>query len=430
MSESNSIDNWGEERGFGYPGWRVALASGVGILVSFGSLLVYTFGIFLKPLTREFGWSREAASLAFGIAVIMIAVCSPLLGYLLDCVGARRVILPCMIVFGCAFASLAGLTRHLWHLYAIFAILGAVGSGTAHLAYARAVSTWFDRYRGMALALVMAGGAVGAIVLPPAAQALVQSLGWRGAFAILGAMVLAVGLPVVVPLVRERPGFNRERRVGTEGTSVAEAMRSRAFWILMVVLFLFSIGQNGAMTHLSALLTDRGVSPHDAAIAVSSMGAASLVGRLVTGWLLDRFFAPRLAFWVFALSALGIFILSSAHSLALGSLAAILVGAGMGGEADLTPYMLSRYFGLRSFSMLYGFSWTGYAVAAAIGPVLMGRAFDTTASYQALAIKLSALTILASGLMLVMPAYSGYAGGHCRLTQRSLVSPRLEDRLG
>ena len=130
----------------------------------------------------------------------------------------------------------------------------------------------------MALALVMTGGAVGAIVLPPAAQALIESLGWRGAFAILGALVFAVALPVVVPLVRERPGVDRERRVETEGASVAQAMRSRAFWILIVVLFLFSIGQNGAMTHLSALLTDRGVSASDAAIAVSADGRGKPVG--------------------------------------------------------------------------------------------------------------------------------------------------------
>ena len=160
---------------------------------------------------------------------------------------------------------------------------------------------------------------------------------------------------------------------------MAEAMRSRAFWILIVVLFLFSIGQNGAMTHLSALLTDRGVSASEAAIAVSLMGAASLLGRLVTGWLLDRFFAPRAVILrAGAGRALGIFLLSSAHSLAMGSLAAILIGGAMGGEADITPYLLSRYFGLRSFSMLYGFCWTAYAIAGAIGPVLMGRAFDTT----------------------------------------------------
>jgi predicted MFS family arabinose efflux permease len=392
-----------EEGSAAYPGWRVAFASGIGVLVSFGSLLVYTFGIFLKPLTQEFGWTREAASLAFGVAALMLAVCSPLLGYLLDRVGARRVILPCVIVFGTAFASLALLTGNLWQLYAIFAILGAVGSGTAHLAYARAVSTWFERRRGMALGVVMTGGAVGAIILPPFAQALIQGLGWRGAFGSLGALVLAVGLPVVVPMVRERPGFGLDRRGETEGATVSQALRSRVFWILLVVLFLFSIGQNGALAHLSALLTDRGIPPDRAAIAVSLMGAASLLGRLAAGWLLDRLFAPRLAFCVIALAALGMYTLAFAHSLAAGAIAASLVGAGMGGEAAITPYILSRYFGLKSFSMLYGFTWTGYAIAGAIGPVLMGRAYDTTASYQALAVKLAVLTLFAAALMLTMP---------------------------
>jgi predicted MFS family arabinose efflux permease len=410
MSESNSISYARDEGDLTYPGWRVALASGAGVLVGFASLLVYTFGIFLKPVTQEFGWSRQAASLAFGFAALMIAACSPALGYLLDRIGARRVIVPCVTVFGCAFASLALLTPRLWHLYAIFAILGAVGNGTAHLAYTRAVSTWFDGRRGMALALVMTGGAVGAIVLPPAAQSLIQHLGWRGAFASLGAAVLAIGLPVVGLWVRDKPGpGGAGHKAATAGVALSRALRSRAFWILVVVLFLFSIGQNGAITHLAALLTDRGVSSQDAAIAVSLMGASSLLGRLVTGWLLDRFFAPRLAFCLLALAALGVFILSAAHSLWTGSLAAILIGAGMGGEADITPYMLSRYFGLRSFSVLYGFTWTGYAIAGAIGPVLMGRAFDTTASYQAVAVTLSLLTLFAAGLMLAMPAYSAYA---------------------
>jgi MFS family permease len=418
MSESNISGSRQDESSFAYPGWRVALASGAGVLVGFASLLVYTFGIFLKPVTEEFGWSRQAASLAFSIAALMIAACSPLLGHLLDRVGARRVILPCVTVFGCAFASLALLTPHLWHLYAIFAILGAVGNGTAMLAYSRAVSTWFERRRGMALALMMTGGAVGAIVLPPLAQALIQGLGWRGAFAALGALVMALALPVVVPLVRDKPGFHRDLGGDAGGASVRQALLSRAFWILVLVLFLCSIGQNGMITHLSALLTDRGVSSHDAAIAVSLMGAASLLGRLVTGWLLDRFFAPRLAFCLIALSAVGIFILSDAHSLAMGSLAAILIGTGMGGEADITPYILTRYFGLRSFSMLYGLTWTAYAVAGAIGPVLMGRAFDTTASYQALAQKLSFLMLFSAGLMLVMPAYNAYAG-------QRLLAPQL-----
>jgi MFS family permease len=182
MSGSKPIDYGQDESALGYPVWRVAIASGVGVFVSFASLLVYTFGIFPKPVTGEFRWSREAASLACGSTAMMIAACSPVLGYLLDRVGARRVILPRVRVVGCAFAWLALLAPHLWQLDAILAILGAVGNGTAHLAYTRAVSTWFDRRRGMALALVMTGGAVGAIVLRPAAQSADRAPGLARSF--------------------------------------------------------------------------------------------------------------------------------------------------------------------------------------------------------------------------------------------------------
>jgi MFS family permease len=401
MFESDAIVR--DERSAGYPGWRVVLGSSVGVFVSFASLLVYTFGVFLKPLAEEFAWSRESVSAAFGIAAMTVAVCSPGLGHLLDRYGPRRVILPCLAVFGAAFASLSQLTPGIAHLYAVFVILGIVGNGTAQMAYSRTVSTWFIRRRGMALALLMAGGSVGAIVLPPAAQTLIEHLGWRGAFAGLGTMVIVGGLPVVAWTVRERPGSRRPAARESAGAPVSEGMRSRAFWILVATLFLASIGQNSAITHLPALLTDRGVSREGAAIAVSTMGAASLLGRLATGWLLDRLFAPRVAFTLLALAALGVFLLAGARNLTTGVLAAALVGFGMGGEADVTPYLLSRYFGFRAFSTLYGFTWTAYAIAGAIGPVLMGRAFDATGSYGLYLVEVSGLTVLAAALMLALP---------------------------
>ena len=399
-----------EEGAVSYTGWRVTVASAIGVFVSFGSLLVYTFGIFLKPLTEEFSWSRQAVSLAFGIAAMALAVSSPPLGYLIDRFGARCIILSCLTFFGCAFASLALLTPHIGHLYAIFLVLGLVGNGAAHLAYSRVVSTWFDRRRGLALAVLMAGGALGAIFLPPTAQALIQKLGWRGAFLVLGVMSLALGLPMVARFVRERPRLRGAGRAEVAGASFQEGLRSRAFWIIAAVLFLSSISQNGAMTHLSALLTDRGVSAGGAAFAVSVMGAASLLGRLGTGWFLDRFFAPRVSFWLLAFSALGVFLLSGARSLVVGSLGAALIGVGMGGEADIIPYLLSKYFGLRSFSTLYGFTWTAYALAAALGPVLMGRAFDAAGSYETFLMQLSVITLGSGGLMLLMPPYRSGAG--------------------
>jgi MFS family permease len=140
------------------------------------------------------------------------------------------------------------------------------------------------------------------------------------------------------------------------------------------------------------------------------MGGASLLGRIGTGWLLDRFFAPRVSFILLFVAASGTFVLSGAHSLAAGATAAILIGLGMGGEADVTPYILSRYFGLRSFSMLYGFTWTAYAMAGALGPILMGRAFDATGSYEALLVRLAAVTVIVAALMLFMPRYDPEAG--------------------
>jgi len=392
------------ERDPGYEGWRVAGAASVGVFVSFASLFVYTFGVLLKPLAEEFAWSRESVSAAFGIAAITVAVCSPPLGYLFDRVRPTRIIVPCLVVFGGAFASLSLLTARLWHLYAIFFVLGVVGNGTAQMAYSRAVSSWFEKRRGTALAVVMSGGAVGAIVLPPVAEALIQSVGWRQACVVLGALVLVVGLPIVARFIRERP-VDRGATTVLAGASVREGLTSRVFWILVTVLFAQSIAQNGALTHMAALLTDRGVPASGAALALSAMGAASLLGRLITGWLLDRFFAPRVGFCLLSIAALGTYMLAGAESLTVGVVAAALIGFGMGAEADVTPYILSRYLGLRSFAMLYGFTWTAYAVAGAVGPILMGRAFDLTGSYSTLLTQLAIGTFIIAALLLLMPGY-------------------------
>jgi MFS family permease len=111
-----------------------------------------------------------------------------------------------------------------------------------------------------------------------------------------------------------------------------------------------------------------------------------------------------------AVAALGTFLLSGAQSLAMGVVAAVMIGIGMGGEADVTPYIVSRYFGLRSFSLLYGFTWTAYASAGALGPILMGKAFDLTGSYEALLVRLALAALGVATLMLFMPPYTSAHG--------------------
>jgi MFS family permease len=391
----------------GYYGWRVVLAACLGVMVGFGSLFVYTFGVFMKPLGAEFGWSREAISRGFGIAAMMVAITSPTLGQWLDRYGPRRVILPCMTVFGCGIASLALLRPHLWQFYATCMLLGAVGNGAAHLAYSRAISSWFQERLGMALAFVMAGAGLGSMILPFFAQTMISRAGWRAAYVALGGLALLVGLPLTWRYVHERaPEHHPFGSAPPPGMTWQQGLRTFPFWIIVSVLFVGSVAMNGTVTHLVALLTDRGITPGGAALSASLLGGSSLAGRLAVGWVLDRFFGARVAFVVFLITAGGILLLARAETLLMACIAAALIGVGAGGEADITPYLLTRYFGLHAFSTLYGITWTFYAIAGATGPVILGRAFDSTGSYTSLLTLLALTLALAGALMLLLPRYS------------------------
>ncbi len=302
------------DEGIRYPGWRVAAGAGVGVF--FGSLAFATFPVFLKPLSEEFSWSREAVSTAFGAMTLGAALSTLLVGIVADRVGATRICGSCLLVCGLAFASLSMLTPQLQHLYIVFAVVGLAIPGTSAVVYSRALSSWFDRRRGAALAVVMASAAVGSIVLPPAASALIARLGWRGACLLLGATSLLVGVPIVVRTVREHattPAHEWARAPGN-GVSVFRALASRVFWILIAVVFGSTLALTGVVVHLSALLTDRGLPASQAALVLSVLGGVTLAGRLVTGWCLDRFAEARVACALLALAALGTFSLIGATS--------------------------------------------------------------------------------------------------------------------
>ncbi len=402
MQATATSENSGVESRPGYGGWRVVAAAHFGVMVSFGALLVYTFGIFLKPLTAEFHWSREEASRAFALAAMTIAVVSPLLGVALDRWGPRRVIVPCFLALGGGVMALSALDGSLWQFYAIFVVIGIAGNGTTQMGYSGAVTSWFDQKRGLALSIVLAGVGIGSIVHPVLAESWIAQYGWRTAYRIFGVMILVMGVPLTALWVRRNPARQKSGSGGGEGASVREAMAQREFWILVAVLFLSSIAANGTLTHLAAHLTDRGVSTSEAAWATGLLGIANLGGRLVTGWLLDRWPGTRLSFGLLMAMAAGLLLLGASAGMASAVVAVILIGIGLGGESDITPYLLTRYFGLRSFSALYGWTWTFYAFAGALGPLIFGRVFDTTGSYEALLRVAAGVTAISGFLMLAM----------------------------
>ena len=400
------------ESDFSYYGWRVVLAACFGVMAGFGSLFVYTFSVFVKPLASQFGWTREAISGGFAIAAVTLGIVSPVLGRLIDRLGPRRIILICMMIYACGIISLALLRFGVWQFYATCFVLGLVGNGAAHLAYSRSISTWFHQRLGTALAFVMVGAGLGAMLLPVIAQSIISRAGWRTAYASLGVLALLLGLPLSWRYIRERGATDRKATpVAHFGLTWQEGLSSYAFWIITTILFVSSISMNGAITHLSALLTDRGITPGEAALCASVLGGASLLGRVVVGWLLDRFFGPRVALGINLLTALGVFLLARAASFPAGCFAAGLIGVGAGGEAATTPYLLTRYFGLRAFSTLYGLTWTFYAAAGAIGPVILGNTFDVTGSYASLLGILAVALAVAAAMNLLLPRYPGKVTG-------------------
>lgn len=395
-----------------YPGWRVGLAAFVGVMVSFAAIMPYTFSLFIEPLFKTFAWQREAISSAFGIAAITVALFSPGIGMLLDRYPPRRIILPSIVIFALAYMSLSTLTPNISRFYLTYFVLGVVGNGTAQLSYTRAVLTWFRKHRGFALAIVLTGSGTGSIVVPLVTQAVIQHYGWRSAYVVLGCIAL-LGFPLTMLFVRNRPvgGVHTDESFST-GVSVGTALRGFIFWTMAIMIMLEAFGSNGLLSHLAAMLTERGVSGETAAQALSVMGATGILGRLTTGLLLDRYFAPYVSMFMLAVAAAGTFTLTTAATATPSLIGTALIGYGLGSEADVVPYLVARYFGRKHFAALYGLTWTAYAVGGATGPIVVGHFYDRYGMYQPRLIFGLALTCLvAAGLSLLLPRYPAESGG-------------------
>lgn len=365
-----------------YPGWSVAAAAFAGVMTSFSPIVPYTFSLFLNPLHDAFGWKREALVGTFAIAAITVALVSPFIGMLLDRFPPRRIILPSILVFALALASLSRLGGSIGRFYFTFFVIGLVANGTAQFAYTRTILTWFQKRRGLAIAMILTGSGVGSILIPPATQWTIAHHGWRSAYLLLGGIAL-LGLPLTALLVRNRPAAaHAGDEPAVSGLSVRGAFGTTAFWILCGITVLSAFSENGLVTNLAAVLGDHGVTPQSAALALSVRGGSGIVGRLGVGFLVDRFSPQRIQTMILALAALGTLVLAFAGSPAVALLGATLLGIGLGSESDVLPYLLAHYVGRKNFSVLYGLTWTAYAIGGATGPMFIGHMYDAAGTYQ------------------------------------------------
>jgi MFS family permease len=390
--------------------WLVVAVSSIGLFFHFGSLLVNAFGVFLTTLCDQFHWSRGQVSFAFTLATLTAMLTMPLTGWLTDRFGSRRPILVCMVVFGAFYASLSFLTPHLWHLYAVFLILGLVGPGTSAVPHASLISRWFTERRGLALGLAMCGTATGGVIWPGATRALMDQFGWRNAYAISGGAVLLVAVPLLLSFLKEPSAPVRSSGQGAtdgeaDGLTRGEALRGSLLWLLLFAFFIVSMSIQACMIHLIPMLTDRGMTPAGAALASMVFGAAGMVGRLGIGYLLDLLPAERVPTIAFGMVAAGIFLLFGGATGASAYAAATLIGFGYGSESATIPYLVGRYFGLRSFGEIYSYLFITVPLGGALGPYLMGEVFDHAGSYQMALLFCGVVTVVAALALLRLGAY-------------------------
>lgn len=370
--------------------WWVVVATVLGLIVGAGPINVFAFGVFLKPITAEFGVGRGLFSSALTLHATVAAIMCPIYGWMIDRWGVRRVMLPSLVLYVIGIALYTQIRADPFVItYLIFAFAGATGTVGGPVPYSTVISQWFDRQRGLALGIGMAGVGLGVALVPQLAAVLIQNFGWRTAYLGISAAVILFAFIPVALFVREPPGFeaapkrgeSRGAALNIPGARVGEALKSWLFWGLGIAFFFDVIAINGTLTHIVALLTDRGIGREVAVTALSGTGIALFCGRVLSGWFLDRFWGPYVAIGFFVTPMIGLALLMSHAAGAAPFLGAICLGLGIGAEIDLMAFFASRYFGLRNYAKIYGTMFGMFGFGVGLGPALSGASFDRFHSY-------------------------------------------------
>lgn len=406
-------------------GWWVVFASAVIVFLT-GGTFFYGFSALFNPIVHEFGWSRASVSFAFSLRSEVGGLASPVVGFLVDRIGVRLLMSVGVVLVALGFVMMSQM-QSLWWFYASVVIIAIGMSAAGGPPSMVAITHWFRRRRGRALAfLTMGAGASGVMVV--VLSTLISSFGWRDALVIMGVVQLAVCFPLALS-VRNKPqdmgllpdGDTVEPETRTtapgsdtaDGMTVREALRSAAFWRLSLAVALTNLGMIAIIVHqIPFFTTSVGLSPGLAAASVTAMSLLSLIGRLGFGFLADTMDKRRVMAMTFAISGLSLLAFASIHEGWQIIYALPIFALGWGGSIPVRPAFQAEYFGLRAFGAIQGLIFTIATAGALAGPVFAGWLYDMTESYRLAFVIMSAGGFVAAPLVLSMrkPAWSAPAG--------------------
>lgn len=422
-----------QRAGFFY-GWLVVAACGAMTMIA-GGTFFFGFSAVFDPIIREFGWSRAATSVAYSLRAEVGGLEAPVIGVLLDRYGPRRVMRGGLVLLSLGMLAISQ-TNSIWMFYGGF-MVATVGMGACGgLVGMMALTRWFRRRRGRAMALMTIGNGMGGLMVPVLAV-LISNFGWRVALMVAAVYILAIGFPLTT-LIGDRPQdlglapdgdpdpAADDPALAKDGEHLAahallapaeeqaysgrEALRTRTFWIFATALTFVSLSGSAIITHLVPHFTHIGMPDKVAAMGMSALALISLVGRIAFGFAADIWDKRYVMAVAFGLQAVGCMALVLVQDLISALVVLAVLSPGFGGAVPVRPVLQAEYFGIQSFGTIQGLLMLVSTGGGVVGPVLAGWIFDVNGSYAMAWVGLGALTFVGIPLMLSLPRPDSPAG--------------------
>ena len=393
--------------------WPLLPACMVGIMLC--SLHGYTIGVMIPALEAEFGWPRAQISGGMMIVAMIALFGAPLAGIAVDRFGSRRIALSGILVFCAALALLSTATSDVRSWWALWVLLAVGNMMILPTVWAKAINGRFDKNRGIALALALCGTGVASAFAPSLTQWLVADYGWRTAYVALALLGAGITFPIAWFLFHppgSRPDIAEAANAPPvlTGYTVGEGLRRPTFYKLAFAIWLFSVTICALTTNAYPVLLAQGLMPQVAAATAGLMGIGSICGRLLGGYLLDRFAAGKVAAASVCFPCLTVALLLAFPGSALAAgIACLILGLAIGTEVDCCAYLAGRHLGLKSFGTLFGTMNGLMLFGTGIAPVLANHIYDVTKSYDIVLWAQIPACLVTAALFLMLGKYPDFA---------------------
>ncbi len=372
-----------------YYGWFIVLAAFIALLVL--SIRNYSFGVFIDPLTEDFGWDRAPLTLVVSISLLVTSFFGMISGRLSDRYGVKKVMGIGTILLTAGFL-LSSQIRHLYHLYFTFFLIG-IGASAIYIPAATTVTRWFDERRGLAVGISVSAIAIGMAFFPPLLERSIFAFGWRSTFILIGIITLLAMSFSTAVMKRSPSGAEEGPKKVEKDYTLKEALKTRYFWI---IYFMFMMAQFSALTittHLVPYSADIGFSSFFAAATMTAVGIANIFGRVLGGWTSDKLGVIKGVAIFFVFQAAAIFSLPLFSGLVAVYSVALLFGLSYGGWVMIYPVITSRLFGTKNSGAILGALGTVAGIGGGLGPYVAGYIYDVTGLYD--------LAFLISGVLML-----------------------------